>query len=351
MPRRSYIKRPRAPVDLPWTVPAIAPEYGYPRGTLPGGGIIGIGELGGGWTTADVAANFASVGQPVPTIVDVSVGGATNSPGNDADYEVMLDIVMAGQAYYCVTGKPATIRVYWAPNDAVGIPNVTDQAAADGCDVLSWSWGSDEADWGPAALDQMETSATKATAAGMAVFAAAGDNDSSDGGATASNVDAPASCPHVVACGGTSRPHNITTHAQETVWNNNPGLTNGEGTGGGWSKHFPVQSWQNGAPHGSGRMVPDLAANADPQTGWTVLVHGTWTTIGGTSAVAPLMAGFFAGCGKKPGWVTPKLWMYQLAFWDVTNGDNGAYRAAVGPDACSGLGVPRGGRVASHFVK
>jgi subtilase family serine protease len=346
-PHKSYIKFPRAAVDQPWSVPELAAAYHFPNGTLLGGGVIAIGELGGGWTAVDLKANFDAVGQPVPTIVDVSVGGALKSPspGDPADVEVMLDIVCAAQAYYYLTGKIATIRMYWAPNDAVGIPDATMQASDDGCDVLSWSWGQDEAGWGPAALGQMEATAVYAVGRGMVVTAAAGDNDSSDGGPGRANVDAPASCPHVVGCGGTTRPHNIASTKQETVWNSGMG----EGTGGGFSKYFPMPAWMNGAPHGSGRMVPDLAACADPATGYKLFVHGQWTVIGGTSAVAPLMAGYFAALGKKLGFVLPKMWMNHMAFSDVVRGNNGAYRAHVGPDPCSGLGVPRGDVLASVF--
>jgi subtilase family serine protease len=350
-PHRSYIKFPRFLASAsPWTVPDIAPEYGFPLGTMPGGGIIAIGSLGGGYQPTDLRQNFAALGLPAPTVVDVSVRGATNSPGNAADVENMLDLVMAGSAYAVLTGQSALIRFYSAPNDGTAIQDVTRQAAMDGVDVLSWSWGQPEVGWGKQALDDMELAAVVATLAGTVVTAAAGDNDSGDG-ASGSNVDAPASCPHVVGCGGTMRPHGTTSHAQEIVWNDNPGQSNGEGTGGGWSNHFPEQPWQLGAPHGSGRMVPDLAANADPNTGWKLYVQGRWIVVGGTSAVAPLTAGEFASFGRKLGWVLPKLWTFHMAFWDVTRGNNGMNRALVGPDACSGLGVPRVGRLATHFRK
>src|SRR5277367_5576122 len=137
----------------------------------------------------------------------------------------------------------------------------------------------------------------------MVVFAASGDNDSSDGGANSANVDLPASCPHVIGCGGTSK-----TATRETVWNNDPGKTNGEGTGGGYSTLFkPMPGWQIGAPNGPGRMAPDVAANADPVTGYQVVVHGQQQTFGGTSAVAPLYSGLFAALGTKLGFITPKL--------------------------------------------
>ena len=342
-----------APVETSWNLPDLCTAYDWPT-NLPGGGVIAIVELGGGWVQSDINSFFQSIGQPTPSITDVSVDGTTNSPGqgggssDDADYEVALDIEVSAAAYYVATGKAATIRVYWSQD----IASAVEKATSDGCDVCSISWGADEANWGTTAADQMESAATAATAAGMIVLAAAGDNDSSDGGSTPANVDVPASCPHVIGCGGTNK-----TATSETVWNDNPGETDGEGTGGGYSTIFPVQSFQIGAPpppadtqYGTGRMVPDVTGDADPNTGYNIFVLGSETVIGGTSAVAPLYAGLFAAFGTKLGFVTPTLWENQKAFNDITVGGNGFYNAAVGPDPCSGIGSPIGASIAALFV-
>lgn len=332
--------------SAPWTVPDLCAAYDWPS-DLSGGGVIAIVELGGGWVQSDMDAFFQSIGQPTPTIVDVSVDGTQNNPNqqigdpNDPDFEVALDIQVAAAAYFVATGNPAVIRVYWASDIAPAVR----QATSDGCDVCSISWGSDEANWGPTAAQDMEAAAEAATAAGMIVFAASGDNDSSDGGPTPANVDIPSSCPHVIGCGGTSK-----TTTSETVWNNNPGQTNGEGTGGGYSTIFPVQPFQAAAPQGPGRMVPDVSANADPETGYLIIVHGNSSQSGGTSAVAPLYAGLFAAFGTKLGFVTPQLWANQLCFNDITEGDNGFYRAGPGPDPCTGIGSPIGTKLASLFT-
>jgi subtilase family serine protease len=179
----------------------------------------------------------------------------------------------------------------------------------------------------------------------MVVFAACGDNDSSDGGPTPANVDLPASCPHVIGCGGTNK-----TATTETVWNNDPGNPSGNGTGGGYSTLFKLPDWQIGAPNGPGRMVPDVAANADPNTGYNIVVHGAQAPIGGTSAVAPLYAGLFAAFGTKLGFITPKLYLNQVCFNDITQGDNGNFRAGVGPDPCTGIGSPIGTKLANLFT-
>jgi len=341
---RAYIKRPHAGVRTgPWEVPALCAAYDWPAG-LSGGGVIAIVELGGGWVQSDLDMFFKRINQPSVTPKDVSVGGVTNSPGNDvdSDTEVALDIQVAAAAYYVATGQPAVIRMYWANDIAPGVQ----AALADGCDVCSISWGSDEANWGTTAAQQMEQVATTATAGGMVVFAASGDNDSSDGGSSPANVDLPASCPHVIGCGGTSKTVNT-----ETVWNNDPGKPSGEGTGGGFSTVFqPLPDWQVGAPNGPGRMVPDVAGNADPNTGYNIVVRGAVQVVGGTSAVAPLYSGLFASFGRKLGWVTPLLWQNQVCFNDITQGDNGTYRAGPGPDPCTGLGSPIGTKLASLLM-
>lgn len=149
----------------------------------------------------------------------------------------------------------------------------------------------------------------------------------------------------MVGCGGTRKARD-----RETVWNDRPGDPMGEGTGGGFSRLFPVQGWQAGAPNGPGRLVPDVAAEADPETGYEVVVGGERRVVGGTSAVAPLYAGLFAAFGRKLGLVAPTMWANHLAFADITVGDNGYYRARPGPDACTGLGAPVGDRIAALFA-
>jgi kumamolisin len=350
----------RAADSGPWTVPDLCAAYRFPT-KLPivRATTIAIIELGGGRTQADANAYFKGIGQLVPTIVDVSVDGTTNSPGNDADAEVALDYEIIGAAYCYITGKPATIRIYWCQDIATGVR----AAIKDKVTAISISWGADEAEWGKAAGDDMEAAAAEAKAAGIPVFAAAGDNDSSDGGTSAANVDLPAGCPSVIGCGGTSktRTSETETRTSETVWNNNPGQTDGSGTGGGYSTLFPMPAWQisGGAPKGAGgRMIPDVAANADPETGYEIVVDGAQEVVGGTSAVAPLWAALAAALiGSLPASVgapdlTSTLWALanRACFVDIVTGNNGAYNAATGPDPCTGLGAPIGSALAGLFV-
>ncbi|HJS85282.1 MAG TPA: S8 family serine peptidase [Acetobacteraceae bacterium] len=365
----SYLKRlsrqrpELRPADMatarPWRIAELCAAYAWPRNCV-GGGVIAILEFGGGWVRGDIDAFFRDANLPPPKITDVVISGPGNAPNQhsgdpdgDPDAEVALDIHISAAGYSIATGQAAEIRIYWADaGDFGAMASAITAAAADGCDVCSISWGTDEANWrtlgeqaGVDYAGRLNMAAQAATQTGMIVFAAAGDNDSSDGGPDPANVDLPSSSPFVVGCGGTRK-----TKDGETVWNNRPGDPNGNGTGGGFSRLFrPMPPWQANAPHGPGRMVPDVAANADPQTGYEITVHGKTGVVGGTSAVAPLFAGLFAAFGRKLGFVTPRLWTNQTAFNDITEGDNGYYRAGPGPDPCSGLGSPIGGRLAALF--
>jgi kumamolisin len=199
----------------------------------------------------------------------------------------------------------------------------------------------------------MEQILTEAAAAGVTVTVAAGDNGSTDGVSDGhQHVDFPASAPHALACGGTSLRLVNGAIESQTVWNHGSG---GGATGGGISIEFPLPSYQTsaGLPSNAdtgqpGRGVPDVAGDADPQTGYTISVDGQTETIGGTSAVAPLWAGLVAclnqGLGKPVGFVQPQFYANaaQSGFTDITQGNNGAYQAGPGWDACTGLGSPDG---------
>jgi kumamolisin len=340
-PARHYVRFPRA-ASRPWSVPALCAAYQFPTGVAGPGATIGIVELGGGYRPSDITAAFARWNLPAPVLTDVGVSGGTNSPGDDADVEVVLDIEIAAAAYSYCTGKPARVRVYFAPNSDAGFLAAVRKAAADGCATVSISWGGPEDSWGKAACQSFDAACADAAARGSVVFAASGDNlsDDGDGDGGQPDCDFPASSPHVVGCGGTAK-----TATAEVVWNQGGG-----GTGGGYSAYFPAQPWQVGVPAGPGRMVPDVAADADPATGYEIYVNGGWTVVGGTSAVAPLYAGLFAAitsaaaqAGRpKLGNILPFLYTHPACFADVTKGDNGAWRAGVGPDPCTGLGVPNG---------
>jgi kumamolisin len=318
---------------------------------------LAIIELGGGFDPRDLETYFAEIGVPAPSVRVVSVDGAQNSPTGDpssADGEVELDIEIAG-----ALAPGAELLVYFAPNTDQGFLDALNTAihAQHTPTAISISWGSSEDKWTPQARTVFDHALADAAALGVTVCVAAGDNGSSDGQANGRvHVDFPASSPHALACGGT-RLETDSTGAilSETVWNDG---TNGGATGGGVSDVFALPAYQAtaGVPGrvggGTGRGVPDIAAEADPVTGYVVLVDGEWVAVGGTSAVAPLWAALLCrlaqAIGRPLGLVQTRLYagakrgQGQPGFRDITVGNNGAYRAGPGWDACTGLGVPDG---------
>jgi kumamolisin len=327
----------------------IAQLYQFPAAAAATGQTIGIIELGGGFRAKDITAYFKSLGQKTPKVTAVSVDGGKNSPtnANSADGEVMLDIEVAA-----AVAPGANIVVYFAPNTDQGFIDAIGAAVHDTTNkpsVISISWGAAEANWTQQAMSALDAACQSASALGISVTVAAGDNGSTDGG-TGNNVDFPASSPHVLACGGTKLTSSGTAITDEVVWNE---LAANEGaTGGGVSTIFPLPTWQgsSGVPKpttsAGGRGVPDVAGNADPSSGYIIRVDGQTLVIGGTSAVAPLWAGLIAVAnqqnGKTAGLLQPQIYAAKArsGFRDITAGSNGGFEAGPGWDACTGLGSP-----------
>jgi len=359
---RFRIRKPKLPgateaAARSFTPGEIAKLYGFPNGNGEGE-CIGLIELGGGYAQADLAAYFAAVGLGAgPTVLTVSVDEAANSPtgtANGPDGEVMLDIEVAG----CVA-PAARLAVYFAPNTDAGFIDAVTTAVHDTANrpsVISISWGGPESTWTAQARDAMDSAFQAAAAMGVSVTVASGDNGASDGVAGADHVDFPASSPHALACGGTSLQASGGVITSEAVWNDGAG---GGAGGGGVSAVFPLPTWQTGlsavsvngkAQALTRRGLPDVSADADPQTGYQVRVDGAAAVFGGTSAVAPLWAGLIALInaerGSPVGYINPFIYAHPTALNDITEGNNGGFDAAKGWDACTGLGSPKGAAIA-----
>ena len=331
--------------------PGLAALYDFPQGLDGSGQSIGIIELGGGYKTSDLDSYFSKLGIATPNVISVSVDGATNSPTgspNGPDGEVMLDIEVVG-----AVAPKSTIVVYFGPNTDIGFLDAIDAVVHDTTNkpsVISISWGGTESDWTSQSLKAYDKAFQNAAALGVTVCAAAGDGGSSDGVSDGlAHVDFPASSPHVLACGGTRLNSSKNKITSEVVWNDQPF---GGATGGGISDAFDLPTWQGNAkvppssnPGGRvGRGVPDVAGDADPVTGYDVLVDGRSAVIGGTSAVAPLYSALTAlmnqGMGRSAGHLNPIIYtkIPLSVFVDITSGDNGSYKARKGWDPCTGLG-------------
>jgi kumamolisin len=341
--------RPHAGANVSYTPIQVGQFYSFPASATATNQTIALIELGGGFRQADITAYFKSLGQKAPKVTAVSVSGGKNSPGdaNGADGEVMLDIEVAA-----AVAPGASVVVYFAPNTDQGFIDAIATAIHDTTNkpsVISISWGAAETNWTAQAMNALDAACQSAAALGITITVASGDNGSSDGVSDGANhVDFPASSPHVLACGGTSLQGSNGTISSETVWNDQ----NGGATGGGVSNVFALPSWQSSkevpkpTAAAGGRGVPDVAGNADPNTGYTIRVDGQTMVIGGTSAVAPLWAGLIALAnqqnGKSAGFINPVIYPSKAtaAFRDITQGNNGAFAADPGWDACTGLGSP-----------
>ncbi len=343
------VPSPLSPLD-------VAKLYKFPAGLNGSGQCIAIIELGGGYIPNDLDTYFRGLGiSQAPQVIEVSVLGAKNTPGGDADGEVMLDIEVAG-----AVAPKAKLVVYFAPNTNQGFVQAISDAAHDAVNkpsVISISWGGPESSWRASDRTAMNNALRDASLLGVTVTVASGDNGSTDGAGDGQvHVDFPASSPFALACGGTRLEGTGSTITEEVVWDDGPNSA----TGGGVSDAFTVPAYQSGSrvptsiskPGFAGRGVPDVAGNADPNSGYKVRVDGSDTVVGGTSAVAPLWAGLVAlineKLGKPAGFLNPLLYSSVSAsggFRDITSGSNGDFSSQVGWDACTGLGSPNGAAI------
>jgi hypothetical protein len=313
-----------------------------PGVSLTGSGqVVGLFELDGYYTndieTYEQTNNLTNV-----PLQNVYLDNFNGSPGM-GEYEVALDIEMA----MAMAPGLAKIVVYeGGPN---GIPDdiLNCMATNNAAKQLSSSW----------------TFATDATteqifqefaAQGQSFFQASGDT-----GAVVGVDPAPCDDPYITIVGGTTL---ITASvggawASETVWG---------GSGGGTSATYSIPIWQAvvnmSSNKGSSKMrnVPDVSFVADSL--FSVVEDGIPFAASGTSAAAPLWAGFIALINQQAeahgqaslGFINPAIYAigegtnYHAVFHDITTGNNtndqspDAYFAVLGYDLCSGWGTPNG---------
>jgi subtilase family serine protease len=377
--------------------------------------LYGAGDFGAGQTIAvfeqeafqpgDIAAYQACYGTSA-TVTTVDVDGGPE-PYEGEDGEAALDIEqiigLAPRARVAVYQGPIEQNV--APVDIIS-RIVSDDTAK----VISSSWGICESvteELGPGVIDAENTLLQEAAAQGQSFYVASGDSgseqcsqfDSSDHTLSVLN---PASQPFATGVGGTSLYstseggdffYTGELPPSEGVWNDGPH----SGTGGGVSQRWAMPSYQSAAAAGLGvinanssgvqcgagsgfcRQVPDVSADADPNTGYVVFVnggqpHGGWTFIGGTSAAAPLWAAVTGLANASPacrgvpvGFANPSLYavaasQYASDFKDVTEPSpfsgaannnalfgTGLYPVTLGYDMTTGLGSPVGPTLASSL--
>jgi hypothetical protein len=330
-----------------------------------------------GFLQSDLDAFNRTYGLPQATPEVYMPKGATKKVMPAAEGETEMDL-----EYAHALAPAARMQVYEVLNTssfngyARSLADALNAARAHGATVVSMSLRATDSFFCSQrhAAEQMHSTLENLTKNGISVFAASGDYGASPCQTHALQVGTvyPAADPAVTSVGGTRLSLTGTSsYRGETAWT---------GSGGGDTSDFARPSWQHGpgsldgsaakpparytepivcqygpgSPNGPAREVPDVAFDADPNSGVAVLLKGKWEVIGGTSLGAPCWAALWALAGQAHrartgqalGWANPLL--YKLAntaqrtrvFHDVTTGNNGYYDAGPGWDAVTGWGSP-----------
>lgn len=317
-----------------------------------------------GFAQSDIIAYEKAFGLPNVPLEVITVDGFSGAPGSGAG-EVTLDI----ELMIALSPGVSKIIVYEGPNTTAGLVDTYNKIATDNrAKSISTSWGLSE-NQSQGSTIQSENQIFKQMAAqGQALFAASGDSGAYDDGKNL-GVDDPASQPMVVGVGGTNLTLNADkSYAKETTWSYSAGP--GQGGGGGISAVWSIPSWQQGVANSNNkasstmRNVPDVALDADPQTGYAIYYGGSWTVFGGTSCAAPLWAAFWAQVNQQralngqTALGFPNTYIYQAGssssystiFHDVTVGTNGFYPAVTGFDVATGFGTFIGDKLTAYLA-
>ena len=212
--------------------------------------------------------SYFSLGSAAPTTVSVDGANYNSSPGGgQGEVELDIEIVQA-------MAKAAKTFVYEAPNTDQGQIDMAARIASDDkVSVTSISWGLCETQTASATITSTANQLAQGTAEGITFYSASGDSGSDDCGDGSTAVDYPASDPNVSGVGGTSLRMSGTSRSSETAWS---------GSGGGVSSVFSTPTWQKGS--GGKRTVPDVSADANPNTGYAIYSAGGWASTAARAA-------------------------------------------------------------------
>ena len=355
----------------PLTPQQVAQLYNFPAGD-GSGQTIGIYEMEtqagpAGYTQQDLMDTMQAFGGglKVPTPIDVSVDGVTNSGTSDG--ETGLDITVAS-----AVAQGAQIAVYFTGGDTQSIIHALQSmihpaagAPTPAILSISYGWGPDDetadsfSDQDYTQIDQLFQDAANLS---ITVLVSSGDSGAFIASQTQAQTSYPATEAWVIACGGTTVGNINGTAFDEYVWNDT-GAAGPGATGGGISARFPVPAYQQNAQlpnrngtNQPGRGVPDIAGNASENSGYVQFINGQSQPVGGTSAVAPLYAGLIAlinaNLGSPVGFINPMLYAISGGvFRDISSPPGPAnnslqgvtgYPATAGWNACTGLGSANG---------
>jgi len=310
----------------PTTFSAIYGGSGVPTASTVTVGIIAEGRL----TQTITDLNKFTSNNGLSTVSTQIVGSGSSDTSGLEEWNLdSQDIVgMAG-------GKVGKLIFY----DATSLSNsaltsiINTAVSANAAKVINVSLGECETDTtqdgSMAADDQLFKTAE---AQGQTFSISSGDSGADECGDGGTTPSYPASSPYVIAVGGTTLNTSGSTYTSETAWS---------GSGGSPSLVEPRPTWQT-AVTGSFRVVPDVAFDADPNSGALVIVNGRNEQIGGTSLAAPLFTGSWArllAAHTSLGFAGPHIYKLPAGdYHDVTSGNNGGFSAGPGYDDVTGRG-------------
>lgn len=351
------------PPDYRLHFPAeVATLYDFPDKFDGTGETIAIVSIGGNFDPLDIRRYFDAQNLPTPDIQVERVGRPqpTTRAANMHDLELTMGLQVVGSV---APGAKLVVFSVAAdtPQPFLAVLKQAMWHRQHQPSIVSISYGNAEGLFREQDLKAANRVFAAATQQGITICAASGDAGSASRDydsmppPPATHVNFPASSPFVLACGGTSIQTADGRITSERVWNDHDQCR--LATAGGISRVFERPDYQRGLnlPKNrsdwrgfDGRGLPDVAINACLTSGYRILFQGKWLPNGGTSAAAPLWAGLIArlnqALGRRLGFVHPYL--YRLAgtpaFRDITQGNNGFYKAGAGWDACTGNGVPVG---------
>lgn len=344
-PASPVVKTPAVTPTAPYSGAALRSLYSQSTDGSPGGGAVATLQFSG-WDESTLVSYANARQLPSPNITEIEVTSHASGVG---DENGGLEVALDQQTLLGVSPHTAQ-RAYFTENSDQGSLLALGRIATDAANpsynlvAMSTSWGLCEAN--DPVRAQEEPLLESIVAAGVTVFAATG-----DGGAYDCNsgwgsvpptlaVEYPASSPFVVAVGGTNK-----TAAAESGWSDG---------GGGVSTAYPRPAYQSQTATAAGnhRLIPDIAAVADPSTGYLVYyptsyAHAGWQTVGGTSLAAPAVTAMLAnvlgthGATRGVGDIHCALYHApSSAIRDITTGGNDYYPATAGYDLSTGLGSP-----------
>jgi kumamolisin len=323
----------------------------YPSDFLNAYSANGLGTTGSGSTTAIVIDTFpltsdltsfwntTGVSQSLSNITFIqAVSGTLPSPSGEEtlDAETSSSIAPAGK-----------VRVYAAQSlafsnlDTTFQKVISDLKAGVKITQVSISLGACETQVGQSQAQTDDNDFAVMSSLGATVFVSSGDSGSRECGGRKNVPAFYSTSPNVTAVGGTTLTLSGTQETNETAWS---------GSGGGLSTIFAKPSYQSSLSYSS-RAVPDVAADADPNTGAYVFLNGKAYQYGGTSLAAPMWAGFAglvnsarAAAGKASlGLLDSRIYpgLGSTSFRDITSGSNTGYKAGPGYDLVTGIGAPK----------